>query len=193
MTTEKPYECDTSRYYKPYQVRGKCVCNQNLVEIDGFCLCNESKGFELHQQNDNCECTKQGSFQYLSTDKKSCVPCDEQNGQILVGGQCVCSQKFRQINASPLTCVQCAPNQYLVNNTCYCKETNTEGICKQKTSINISQISVIVVIICLFVLLTVVIEMKISKECRRRKIEKKQKQEIQMIRRSALIVIDRIV
>ncbi|CAL6043657.1 Hypothetical_protein [Hexamita inflata] len=90
MTDNIPYECDTSRYYQPYKIRDKCLCNTNLVETNGFCLCNKRLGFKLHQENDNCECTKQGEYLYLSSSGRSCVLCDEKNGQVKgADGTCV--------------------------------------------------------------------------------------------------------
>ncbi|CAL5974924.1 Hypothetical_protein [Hexamita inflata] len=196
MTDEIPYECDTSRYYQPYKVNGKCLCNKNLVQIDGFCLCNEKYGFKLHQENDNCECTKQGEYQFLSSSGRSCVLCDEKNGQVKgTDGTCVCSDKYKMVSNNPLQCYKCDDDQFLKDNKCFCSSTKKEGTCQLKQGISMVQISFIVVLVCAFIIAVVLIDFKIHQIKRRREkqrkfdqINQKAVQIVPMIRRSQLII-----
>ncbi|CAL5974878.1 Hypothetical_protein [Hexamita inflata] len=191
MTEEKPYECDTSRYYQPYKDNNKCICNKNLVEINGFCLCDARLGFKLHQENDNCECTKQGAHQYVSSRGRFCVLCDELNGQVKnADGACVCNYNFKMVQNNPLQCFKCNYNQYLKDNKCFCSSTHKEGTCQLK-QFSVVQISFIVFGICLLILVAVLIEHQIQLFKRRKQAQKKYDQnavQIVPIRRSQLIV-----
>ncbi|CAL6107620.1 Hypothetical_protein [Hexamita inflata] len=197
MTDEAPYECDTSKYYYPYKVNNRCVCNLNLVEIDGQCLCNTRLGFQLYQQNDNCECKNEGKFLYLSATKLRCVPCDELHGQILVNGKCTCADGYKQ-SQYPLSCNKCAENQILLNNTCICKATNVEGTCNNKTHMNLAQVSLIVLLVFVLFFIVLILRDKIKKLIQIDKNYKKQQAkqqtvQVQKIRRSQLIICNKIV
>ncbi|CAL5974944.1 Hypothetical_protein [Hexamita inflata] len=163
MSSELPYECDTSKYYQPYIINGVCVCNDNLVEFNNYCQCNEELGFLPFQQNDNCECSQTNGFLFLSANKKRCGPCDERNGQFLVNGECVCAENYRTLRVNPLQCSKCARNQYLVNNTCYCSQTQTEGECQQKNSVSLQFFGILSVFIGIILVAIVVIRNQINK------------------------------
>ncbi|CAL6097548.1 Hypothetical_protein [Hexamita inflata] len=185
MTVEKPYECDTSRYYQPYKDNGKCICNKNLVEINGFCLCDERLGFKLHQENDNCECTKQGKFQFLSTSGR-CVQCDDKNGQVIgKEGICVCGERQIALSTNPLECYMCDQDQYLKDNKCYCEETEKEGPCKMNQGISIAQISIIGILVCSFIMILIVIEKRIHK----RKLQKKAQQKYHQMNQKVVQIV----
>ncbi|CAL6037164.1 Hypothetical_protein [Hexamita inflata] len=153
---------------------GTCLCNTNLVETNGFCLCNKRLGFKLHQENDNCECTKQGEYQYLSSSGRSCVLCDEKNGQVKgADGTCVCSDKYKMVYNNPLQCYKCDDDQFLKDNKCFCSSTRKEGTCQLKQKLSIIQISFICSVICMFIIIAVLVDYQIHLCTRRKQAQKK--------------------
>ncbi|CAL5974920.1 Hypothetical_protein [Hexamita inflata] len=158
---------------------------------------HEKYGFKLHQENDNCECTKLGEYQYLSSSGRSCVLCDEKNGQVKgTDGTCVCSDKYKMVSNNPLQCYKCDDDQFLKDNKCFCSSTKKERTCQLKQKISINQISFICSVISMFIIIAVLVDYQIYLRTRRKQAQKKFDQMSQkvvlivpVIRRSQLIIV----
>ncbi|CAL6037170.1 Hypothetical_protein [Hexamita inflata] len=185
MSEERPYECDTSRYYQPYKINDKCLCLPFLVEINNSCFCNELSGFLTELQNDNCECSQRGSFKFISADKSTCVPCEERNGQIFDGNKCVCSDKYYILTQNPLKCSQCAQNQILKENKCFCAHTGEQGACKKQSGFDYKQMLTIISFILILILICIIGGHKI-KEYKRKQQKMKKMQQRQVRKQNAV-------